>query len=523
MLILSNYCPKYLTGSVYKVLPVFLLLINLQLVSAQQNTEYHAVSSEKGQINKLAFYYLQGHYTGSCQLCYVERTFCNAASTLQIPEARQLFFVGSTPFPNDKQTLNWLNNHYPHIYPSTFNDLILNYFPNDSTTHTWIERVNRNKGIADKDLLNEFQARLDTQLISNCNFCINESRYPACISSSFTSNKANQFTLLEREDTALSYRCKPRSDYLFIQDHYWVTQNNLGDLKIIFSKDNSFARKSILNLINNLSGIAIDTLPSDYINIEGGNMLVGNKFVIIGEDFFHCNYEKFKKTFPDTTLFRMKIETDLKSMLGKEIDYIIWSGLKNNTVKYPYQRDLTEYKSHQPIFHVDMYITLGGQIHNEEIIFIGNSLPEYYTKSTLDTNNEFGKHRREIVKQLNDYLGEIKKDFINHLAAKKINFRFIEEIPIIIRFENEEIIKEIKSYNNCIVENIKHNSPGTIFCPDFIGGDGPIIHDFDFIKKKVQKIYKDDMKYNLIFMEPPYDDINNGALNCITKVLSRKN
>jgi hypothetical protein len=491
---------------------------------------FYAVSSEEGEIGALAIYlFAHGRITGTCQLCYIERIFCNRLTTINANKQNPTPIITTLIIPQDTTALLLLHQQMPEQFPATFQELVQQWFSNADTTliNELINQLNFNENKINPSLQQTLMKELNNRINTNCTFCPDTLRFPTCkekhsqkLTINFDFLSGTELLELQKNN------CTQESDIdIWIQDHYWVTQTDSNKLKIIYSKYDNRAKKAVAALKMHYPDL--EEVPSNYIKIQGGNMLAGKNFIVIGEDFFQCNYKLLKDSFPTPQALRSNMEANIKQWTGKQ--HILWVGF--DTAK-TLPHNASKYKGYQPAFHIDLYITLGGIRNGKQVVYIARSKPEYY----IDIfSGEKGKKREAIIKTLDTFLLSVKDDFINYQLQNNslLPFDFIEQIPLMLVFKKEqdhtinEFIDRYKSYNNCIIENTYtlKDTLRTVYSPYYNGaGDGVRYIKYDSLKQVAKDCYTYSAKNNsVIFMEPPYDELNNGALNCITKVLYRKN
>jgi hypothetical protein len=197
---------------------------------------------------------------------------------------------------------------------------------------------------------------------------------------------------------------------------------------------------------------------NSVLPFQGGNVLVGPGFILIGEDDRTSNFKnyskEYKKWFGITPIF-------LKSKPNLPIQKYYPSIAKHT---FP----PNETTSQQPLYHIDMFITLAGYDDNGDyILVIGNPV--------LDTDIQFSNDQ-ELLLYINQWVCQIRlsiNTIIEQLKQEKsISFRIIR-IPLVLSYEDDEpIIKDNilyrcinwfwATYNNCLVEVYKQSNSNNV-------------------------------------------------------------
>lgn len=255
------------------------------------------------------------------------------------------------------------------------------------------------------------------------------------------------------------------------------------------------------------------------IYFEGGNILIGDNFFLIGADYpLKTLHHTTKLIKPEDNESESELITKLyKEHLDKTRELIyVGSTLpvpSNSTSKIEINGEEWEeifFQNNeggtiQPIFHIDMFITLAGRSENGKYrVLVGDP-----------------KLAAEILEL--DILKYGMPELFEDVAQGLINNGFeVIKIPLPVVYIDEPEKKERRwyftSYNNCIVEIIDGTNK-TIWLPSYGYGNWQILKKTDDYAKKVFE----DLGFKVI----PLTDYhplaeNSGSLHCIKKYIERE-
>jgi agmatine/peptidylarginine deiminase len=245
--------------------------------------------------------------------------------------------------------------------------------------------------------------------------------------------------------------------------------------------------------------------------IEGGNILAGDNYILVGKDYLELNKMKTGKNEEELT-------ADFKDIFG--VEHVIWVGL-DEPVDFPINVFQGKY---QPIFHIDMYITLGGKWKNnkedkesksnnkKELVFVADakSAKEIIRKKSPD--EPFPPD--EIIEAFNEtanWLAKYKKD--------DLEFE-VKRLPIDL-WRIDDTQSKFLTYNNCLVEVIGDEK--NVYLPKY-SSPAPGSINRCSLDEEVARIFREDCRFDNVFqLEGAYEELckRGGSLHCITKVLDR--
>ena len=264
-------------------------------------------------------------------------------------------------------------------------------------------------------------------------------------------------------------------------------------------------------------------IRSTRFHLEGGNILVGDDYMLVGMD---CAEENRVKVFGgkiDLEEACEKLTKDFRELFG--VNYVIWIGSKSpltNPLKMPMGPHLL-----QPIFHIDMFLTLGGKSNSEkhqgdELVFVADihfnpsEVNPYDDVKGHEENDPRFVHLNEFKNSLDEtarYLEEY------HLNQPGPQFH-VKRLPMqVILSEQEETT--VYSYNNCLVEY--YHGIRRAYLPQFRllehNGENPRC---ECSHCRARKAFE-GLGFRVTFVDDTFDQRAKlrGGLHCITKVLRR--
>lgn len=247
--------------------------------------------------------------------------------------------------------------------------------------------------------------------------------------------------------------------------------------------------------------------PTRYY-IEGGNVLVGDDFAMVGMAVFQKNYEAYFSHLP---LHRAKEELtgEFKRLLG--VKYLIWVGfdmpriMPLGLLQDPYNL--------QPLFHLDLFLTLGGKNPEtgDEVLFVGAASPEntvYLGDAKADCAISI-----QAFNQAMAGLGRQLETFHEREAGPKFQ---VEHMPMGLEID-ADFKAHVYSYNNAHVE--WYHGIKRIYLPKY-PAFATAIHPME---EKARRLLT-GLKYKVDFIENSferYSKYGHGSLHCLSKVLAR--
>jgi len=299
-----------------------------------------------------------------------------------------------------------------------------------------------------------------------------------------------------------------RSFSLWAQDAFLVAQTHETSTSGIIISPSEYLREDKRN-DGSIAREVADRHPAGYASrtfpapIEAGNVLVADDFVLVGKDeilrsgygeaqfiqyfsrcfgtkkkliIVHCKSEAFKPIYGDN---REKVKTRTLTKSDVVIDK-----------QTGYQHSIYKWRGKaQPIFHIDLFITLlGRNSAGEQIILIGEP-----TKG-LDTHN-FNDKEQEIIdeqiKDASDKINECIKNLKQDLSKYNIPCKILRnDLPLTYYTYAPQTVWYWASYNNCLVET--SGSEKNVWLPRYH-------NDNDNENQQWQQLRKYDKKNEEIF------------------------
>lgn len=227
--------------------------------------------------------------------------------------------------------------------------------------------------------------------------------------------------------------------------------------------------------------------------IEGGNILAGDDYILVGKDYLHLNKKETRED--ENTLTKQ-----FKELFG--VNHVIWLGL-DIPVNFP----INVYQGmYQPIFHIDMYITLAGKSDNgKELVFVADA-----KEAKKIVGEKFPpKKIVEAFDKTADWLAQYDKD--------GLQFE-VKRLPIDL-WEYKDGQQKFLTYNNCLIEVFGNEK--NVYLPEY-SSPAPGSINRRKLDEHVKEIFEEN-GFNVSQLEGAYEELckRGGSLHCITKVLDR--
>ncbi len=271
------------------------------------------------------------------------------------------------------------------------------------------------------------------------------------------------------------------------------------------------------------------------LELEGGNILVGDRFALVGKNTLGTNWISRLNGLPDTAQNDMEaleqefqaLSKDIETELG--VDSVIWVGYS------AVRRDLFSENqlTYQSDFHIDLYLTLGGKTNEgEDLLFIGdprlgNQLIE--KQLGIAVAHDLTWDHEPIPDELvfDAFWDELNSQFVNYNETQSDRKFRIVQLPMLI---DRGIVY---SYNNCIVEQF--GDQRRAFLPNYIDDEedsGQLSHSergmnakFEVLKDEVEQILRANGFTDVIWVgggrQLKHFARSRGSLHCLTKVIRR--
>ena len=255
------------------------------------------------------------------------------------------------------------------------------------------------------------------------------------------------------------------------------------------------------------------------VYFEGGNLLVGDNFFLLGADYAVDTYLDMNSTLePESMdhlnrviseLFRKYLDRERKLfMVGSTVQI---PAVKKEKLMIDGEEWSEKYYSHnaegtvQPIFHIDMFITLAGR--NQE---------GRYQLLVGDPRMAAKLLEHEFMTRLNP---DAFDDIANTLS--KLGFDVIRNpLPLVHIDDPEKKLRKwyYATYNNALVE-IKSTDDKTVWLPTYGHGNWEKLKRTDEENKRIWQ----ELGFKVVFLTDYHPFVEfSGSVHCIKKYVQRK-
>lgn len=290
----------------------------------------------------------------------------------------------------------------------------------------------------------------------------------------------------------------------FIADPFVILVSPSGD-PILLEQYWDQSNKNAFLAEQFADALRVPILPTRYA-IEGGNILVGEDFALIGRNLLARN-RKLHHDDPGEHEPEEAIRREFCRALGMRDVYF----LGEDTMISPAQIAYPEHpEALQPFFHLDLYVTLAGRNRSgDEIVLLAEIDIPSVAKNLQPS-------QRAILDQLNISLQAVKRQ-LEAISEQQFGPKFaVEEIPMSGVFRTNASGQEYfvpYSYNNAQVE--WWHGISRIYLPHYPGKEA--------LENRLRENLPGLGFGRLTFVDYEFNDYaeQNGSLHCLTKVLRR--
>ncbi|MDL4842851.1 agmatine deiminase family protein [Aquibacillus rhizosphaerae] len=291
------------------------------------------------------------------------------------------------------------------------------------------------------------------------------------------------------------YECELESGWhsIWAQDGYSCIKKEDGTTVLLESLD--FTRGGDHFVADQIAAETDLEIEVTKYHIEGGNILAGDNYLIIGKDYLHLNEEITGEN-------QEKITNEFKKLFG--VEHVIWLGF-DEPVDFPIDVFQGEF---QPIFHIDMYVTLGGKADNgKELVFIADVK---MAKNVLEEDMP----PTEISESLDRTAQWLAEYNIDGLSFE------VKRIPIDL-WDLNGSTGTFLTYNNCLIEVFEGTK--NVYLPAY-SSVAPGSINRRKLDEAVANIFSNN-GFTVKLLEGAYEELckRGGSLHCITKDLDRLN
>lgn len=302
----------------------------------------------------------------------------------------------------------------------------------------------------------------------------------------------------------------PPTNRQFAQDAFLIINDDRGNRAILESYN--FKTKGDRDVAEMLAAQTDFVIQPTRYDLEGGNILIGDDYAIVGADTFEKNlhfFESYSRPQQEKLLRR-----HMKRVFG--VSYLIVPKISQSPKTPNYGFSIGD--GLQALYHLDLYCTLGGRHpeQNKELIYIGNLVPY------LDPDHE--NHPRGFVEHQGEF-NSLKKalddtaKFFDAYNKEEPGPKFeVVRVPLVFQhIPNGKPL--LRSYNNCLVEY--YEGRRVFYLPKYDEHDRLIKHDRSN-ERRVQSMFRSNYGI-VIWVNGNFSSLAKqvASLHCITKVLKR--
>ncbi len=289
----------------------------------------------------------------------------------------------------------------------------------------------------------------------------------------------------------------------FVQDPFVVMESQHGETLLLEPYRGQLNQNAFLaEQFADVTGFAL--LPTRYL-LEGGNILIGDDYALVGRNLLERNRQKFFAD-KDPKEAEAIITRDLKRALGMR--YLFWIG-SDTALQHPLAAQWAGPEALQPFYHLDLFLTLGGKSKmGDEIILLAEIDTTSFDPQPTPAQFVAIAHLNAALKSIKDQLQAYSD---NHAGPRFL----IEEIPMSgkINGEGDQLDFVPYSYNNAQVE--WYHGVSRIYLPSF-----PNRHSIeDRLRENLPGLGFNRITFIQYDMEQ--FALRKGGLHCLTKVLRR--
>lgn len=231
--------------------------------------------------------------------------------------------------------------------------------------------------------------------------------------------------------------------------------------------------------------------------LEGGNVLIGDTYAIIGSDILYKNWSLF-----DRELGFEQIERYFQWSLG--VNTIIWVGAQGGYLNESeaLQSGTTPI---QTLPHIDMMVTLGGRTHdNKELVFVAELTDESCIAVDAGDRRRFNAYFQSVADHLASY------------DANGVRFH-VERLPVILYSIGDQVFMP---FNNCLTE--MYDGACNVYLPDFTPPEKELRSQFKEAETAaIEKFESKGFAAKVVRGDFNARARRNGALHCISHTLKR--
>lgn len=285
------------------------------------------------------------------------------------------------------------------------------------------------------------------------------------------------------------------------QDPVCVIRNSHGDPVLVdpwYSKQN-FDYQLLGKALASQSDLV---LKPTHLYLQGGNILQGQDFILVGEDAVAENMNAHQ-------MGRETVLLQLKELFGVGQVVVVGDGRRYVRKPHFFQGD------RQPVFHLDMYMSLGGRVKEggkeKELVFVGEQ------KLVGRPGRGEEKPLRMIAEGLDAAADQLRGAQLGGRSVKVARM----PLPMLLRSSDPLGLRRSSyaSLNNCLMERAARGK--RVLLPRYVLGRGQNKAIQDWINEGLA-IYKRE-GFETVAVDGPWGNFTRlgGSLHCMVKVLAR--
>jgi hypothetical protein len=247
------------------------------------------------------------------------------------------------------------------------------------------------------------------------------------------------------------------------------------------------------------------------IEIEGGNILIGDDYALVGKNTLIQNLPLAKSMGADDP--KEWVANYLKSILG--VRFIIWVGCEHKFDLGDFHNTGTQH--FQPFFHLDLFVLLGGKANDgsgKEVVYLADIKYKSFEEATDEDRSFLDKITVEL-ERIKEYLESSGESYPGPLIE-------VRDLPVSGRIIEKDGERKFYpySYLNSHVEcfqNVKR-----IYLPSFSTEAGDL---WGKLERKLKDSLEFDGFKSVRFIKNDFQTYakRKGSLHCISKILTRTN
>lgn len=289
------------------------------------------------------------------------------------------------------------------------------------------------------------------------------------------------------------YQCELDNSWhsIWAQDGYCCLKKDTGETVLIEPLD--FARGGDNFVADQIAAETNIEIEITKYHLEGGNVLAGDDYIIVGKDYLHHNERITGESHTEIT-------NGFKKLFG--VSEIIWLGFES-PLRFPIDVPQGTY---QPIFHIDMYVTLGGKtVEGKELVFVGD--PELAKKILGQPAPS-----AEIIQAFNK-TAEFFESY-----SDDIEFEVVR-LPLDL-WDVTPKSGTFLTYNNCLIESF--DNARNVYLPAY-ASVAPGSLNRRRLDEKAAQVFQ-DAGFATKLLTGAYEELckRGGSIHCITKALDRR-